>query len=169
LLNFLELAPIPNLQGKNVRLHRGRRALGRNSEMLKAKDIMTTDVICVKKDTPIYEAAQILMKNDITGMPVVEDDMTLIGIISEKDLLRLIYAGENTRDSTVESFMTQPAACYKEDDSLNTIIDFMLINYFRRVPVTSRDGKVVGIISRPDVLAYILNSKQAQAALHSSP
>ncbi len=137
--------------------------------MLKAKDIMTRDVICVRKDTPIYEAAHLLIKNDITGMPVVEDDMTLIGVVSEKDLLRLIYAGEDEKNSTVESFMTQPAACYKENDNLKSIIDFMLINYFRRVPVVSKDGKVLGIISRPDVLAYILHYKQVQTAVHSSP
>lgn len=137
--------------------------------MLRAKDIMTKNVICVKRDTPVYEAARLLIKNDVTGMPVVEDDMTLIGVVSEKDLLRLIYAGEDDKNSTVESFMTQPAACYKEDDSLETIIDFMLINYFRRVPVVSKQGKVLGIISRPDVLAYILHYKQAQTAVHSSP
>jgi CBS domain-containing protein len=45
----------------------------------------------------------------------------------------------------------------------------MLINYFRRVPVVSKDGKVLGIISRPDVLAYILHYKQAQTAVASSP
>jgi CBS domain-containing protein len=95
--------------------------------------------------------------------------MSFLGGVSEKDLLRLIYAGEDEKNSTVESFMTQPAACYKENDNLETIIDFMLINYFRRVPVVSKDGKVLGIISRPDVLAYILHYKQAQTAVASSP
>lgn len=136
--------------------------------MLKAKDIMTTNVVCVKRETPIYEAAELLVGNDITGMPVVEDDMTLIGILSEKDLLRLVHAGEDEKNSTVEAFMTQPAACYKDNDSLTTIIDFMLINYFRRVPVTSKDGKLVGIISRPDVLKYILQLRRAEAAGASS-
>lgn len=125
--------------------------------MVKAKDIMTADVVSVKRQTPIYEAGELLVANQITGLPVVEDDMTLVGVVSEKDLLRLFYADEEQRNQTVESFMTQPAAHYEEDDSLETIIDFMLINYFRRVPVTSADGKLVGIISRPDVLEYILH------------
>lgn len=136
--------------------------------MLRARDIMTTNVVCVQRQTPIYEAAELLVGNDITGMPVVEDDMTLIGILSEKDLLRLVHAGEDEKSGTVEAFMTQPAACYKDNDSLTTIIDFMLINYFRRVPVTSKDGKLVGIISRPDVLKYILQSRRAEAAGASS-
>ena len=60
--------------------------------MLKAKDIMTEEVISVKKDTLIFEAVELLAKNSITGIPVVEDDMTLVGILTEKDVLGLFYA-----------------------------------------------------------------------------
>ena len=48
--------------------------------MLKARDIMSTDVFSVKKDTPIFEAVQILVEHNISGLPVVEDDMTLVVI-----------------------------------------------------------------------------------------
>jgi len=124
--------------------------------MIKAKDIMTKEVICVKRDTPIYETIELLVKKEITGIPVVEDDMSLVGIVSEKDVLSLFYDYEDGKDKTAGDYMTQPAVCYNEDDSLQTICDFMMINYFRRVPVTSKEGKLVGIISRPDVLKYIL-------------
>jgi len=46
--------------------------------MLEAKDIMTEEVISVKKDTPIFEAVELLAKNSVTGIPVVEDDITLV-------------------------------------------------------------------------------------------
>jgi len=49
--------------------------------MLKVKDIMTKNVIYVTKDTPVIEAIRLMAKNDITGVPVVEDDMTPIGIL----------------------------------------------------------------------------------------
>ncbi len=124
--------------------------------MLKAKDIMTKDVISVRRETPILQAIELLIKNEITGMPVVEDDMTLVGIITEKDALRLFYSYEDEKDKTVKDFMTRPAVHYNENDSLQTICDFMMINYFRRIPVTSKEGKVAGIISRPDVIEYIL-------------
>ena len=128
--------------------------------MLKVKDIMTKDVITVKRATPIYQAVEVLLENEITGMPVVEDDMTLSGVITEKDCIRLFYADDDEKNKTVEYFMTRPAVYYKEDDSLQTICDFMMINYFRRVPVISKEGKVVGIVSRPDVLKYILQQKR---------
>lgn len=132
--------------------------------MLKIKDIMTKDVISVKRQTLIYQAVEILLKNEITGMPVIEDDMTLSGIITEKDCIRLFYADEDEKNKTVEYFMTRPAVYYKEDDSLQTICDFMMINYFRRVPVISKEGKVVGIVSRPDMLKYILKLRRDEIA-----
>jgi CBS domain-containing protein len=130
--------------------------------MLKAKNIMTTDVVSVKKETPIYEAIALLLSNEITGMPVVDDDMNLLGIITEKDCLRLFYADEDEKNKTVRHFMTQPAVHYNENDSLQTICDFMMINYFRRVPVTSKEGKVTGILSRPDVIKHILDQRREE-------
>ncbi len=53
--------------------------------MLRARDVMSTNVISVKKDAPIFEAVKLLVENNISGLPVVEDDMTLVGILSEKD------------------------------------------------------------------------------------
>ncbi|MCX5636311.1 MAG: CBS domain-containing protein [Planctomycetota bacterium] len=132
--------------------------------MLKVKDIMTKDVISVKRETSIYKAVEVLLENEITGMPVIEDDMTLSGVITEKDCIRLFYADEDEKNKTVEYFMTRPAVYYKENDSLQTICDFMMINYFRRVPVISKEGKVVGIVSRPDMLKYILKLRRDENA-----
>lgn len=132
--------------------------------MVKARDIMTTDVVWVKRQTPIYEAIELLRKNDITGMPVVKNDMTLVGVITEKDVIRLFYADEDEKNKTVGYFMTRPAVSYRENESLQSICDFMMINYFRRVPVVSTKGKLVGIVSRPDVLNYILQLRYAETA-----
>jgi CBS domain-containing protein len=128
--------------------------------MLKAKDIMTKEVISVRKDTPIYEAMELLLQHQITGMPVVDDDISLVGVITEKDCLRLFHADEDEKNKTVGHFMTQPAVHYNEDDSLQKVCDFMIINYFRRIPVTSKDGHVVGILSRPDVIAHIVQLRR---------
>ncbi len=123
--------------------------------MLKAKDIMTVNVVSVKKDTPIYEALELLAKYNITGIPVVREDMILVGVLSEKDVLRLFYAHEGEEEGTVNDFMTQPAVHFDEKESLLDICDCLMNNYFRRVPVTS-EGKLVGIISRKDIVNYIL-------------
>ncbi len=128
--------------------------------MLKVEDVMTRDVISVKQDTPIYEAMAIMRTNDITGMPVIDDDMTLVGVITEKDVLRLFCGDEDDNNTTVGSFMTRPAVSYRGDESLQSVCDFMMVNYFRRVPVVSKKGKLVGIISRPDIIDYIIEQRQ---------
>jgi len=131
--------------------------------MLKAKDIMTKQVITVRKDTPIGKALELLAKNNITGIPVVEDDMVLVGIVTEKDVLRLFHANENQKNETVNGFMTQPVVHFDENEDLPDVCDCLMNYFFRRVPVTS-NGKVVGIISRADMIEHILRQWQANTA-----
>ena len=59
---------------------------------------MTTNALTVTKDTPIYEAVEVMAKNNITGVPVVEDGMKLVGILTEKDVLSLFYAHEREKN-----------------------------------------------------------------------
>ncbi len=123
--------------------------------MLKAKDIMTANALTVKKGTPIYEAVKVMAKNNITGVPVVEEDLKLVGVLTEKDVLNLFYAHEHERNKTVDDFMTQPVVSFELNADLRDICDCLKNSNFRRVPVTSR-GEVVGIVSRADVIQYIL-------------
>ena len=123
--------------------------------MLEAKDIMTKKVVSVRRDTPVEEALELLLANRISGIPVVEEDITLVGIVTEKDFLRLLYRPEGAKGKTVEEFMTQPAVHFEEDESLDEICKCLLDTTFRRVPVTRKE-KVVGIVSRPDVIRCIL-------------
>ena len=130
--------------------------------MLKAKDIMTKRVISVKTDTPIFEALKLIASYGISGLPVVEDDMTLVGIVSEKDVLSLFYNNDDD-EITVDDFMTQPPIFFDEEESLLDVCDFLRKNIFRRVPITS-EGKLIGIISIRDVIEYILQSKCEKVA-----
>ena len=123
--------------------------------MLEAKDIMTRNVVCIKKNIPVVDAIRLMSKHNITGIPVVEDDMTLIGIISEQDVLRLFHTYDDEKDRTVNDFMTQPAIHFEEKERLLDICYCLRDNSIRRVPVTS-NGKVVGVISRSDILKCIL-------------
>jgi CBS domain-containing protein len=123
--------------------------------MLEAKDIMTRNVVCIKKNIPVVDAIRLMSKNNITGIPVVEDDMTLVGILSEQDVLRLFHTYDDEKDRTVNDFMTQPAIHFEEEEPLLDVCYCLRDNSIRRVPVTSND-KVVGVISRSDILKCIL-------------
>jgi len=132
--------------------------------MLHAKDVMTKSVICIRKETLILEAIKLMAKNNVTGIPVVEDDMTLVGILSEQDVLRLFHTYEDEKDRTVNEFMTQPAVHFEENELLLDVCYCLRDNAIRRVPVTS-NGKVVGVISRSDILKCILKFTEEGVAL----
>ena len=123
--------------------------------MLQTKDVMTKDVICVHIDTPIFEAIEIMVNNSISGVPVVEEDMSLVGILSEQDILHLLHTYKQERDRTAGEFMTQPVVYFNENESLLDICYSLRDSSIRRVPVTS-GGKVTGIVSRADILRSIL-------------
>ena len=124
--------------------------------MIKAKDVMTETVISVGRDASVGEALELLLEHKISGVPVVEKDMTLVGIVTEKDLLRLLFESQGIKRRTVEDFMTRPAVSFEEDETKEEICQCLNEVRFRRVPVTKK-GKVVGIISRPDIIRCILD------------
>lgn len=130
--------------------------------MLRAKDVMSKDIISVKKDHPIFDAVQLMVENNISGLPVVEDDMTLTGILSEKDVVDLFYEHEQAEGKTVEDYMTNPAVCFDGNQALLNVCNFLEKNIFRRVPVTS-EGKLVGIISVQDILGSVLKLRREKA------
>ena len=121
--------------------------------MPEAEAIMKTDLVTVTRDTPVYEVISILVENNITGLPVVNDDMTLAGVITEKDVLKLLYENRD-KPEKVEDFMTEKVISFDHQDSLIEIAESFMNNHFRRVPILT-DGKLTGIISRKDIIAYI--------------
>lgn len=126
--------------------------------MFKASTAMTSSPIAVDRETCVYEAIGIMVKNDVTGLPVVNADGTVAGVISEKDVLKLLYNAKD-HDATVEHFMTEDVVTFDEDDSLIDITECFIANSFRRVFITS-GGKISGVISRRDIIRYILNLRQ---------
>ena len=127
--------------------------------MIKASDIMQTNLITVKQDTPAPEAINILGQKGITGLPVVDDDMTLIGLVSEKDVLNMAYRimtdtiGDPIMSQTVGDIMTKEIVSFRPDDSLADVCQCFMNRPFRRVPVVD-DGKLVGLISRKDIISH---------------
>ena len=138
--------------------------------MIKAKSIMKRDVVSIKRDTTIYEATGILMEKNFTGLPVVNDDMTLVGIVTEKDILRFVsdlhlldlLCDLKESGACAEDVMTTRVVSFDEDESVSDVCCSLVEHNFRRAPVLL-GGKLVGIISRKDVIAYIMESADVEA------
>lgn len=122
--------------------------------MFETRAIMTTDVISVKRDVPIGRAIEILVEHDLTALPVVDEDMGLGGIVSEKDMLGLLSGLEDDL-AKVEDFMTTDVVSFGEEEDMIAICECLVNSHFRRVPIVA-DGKLVGIVSRRDIIKYIL-------------
>lgn len=122
--------------------------------MFKAKDIMTQNVVTVSTSTEIYDAMNLLIKHNITGLPVLDDNALLVGVLSEKDMLNLLY-NEKLKDNTVGHFMTKNPVSFGPEDNVVDICDCFLENSFRRVLIVE-NSKLIGIISRRDIIKFIL-------------
>jgi CBS domain-containing protein len=121
------------------------------------QDVMTVGLQTTTLGAPLLEAAEILVAYGITGLPVVDDSTRLLGILSEKDVLRLLDSSPS-RAWRVRDVMTPDVVSFNVDDDLFDVCKCLANNSFRRVPVLDR-GRLVGIISRADLILYILKHR----------
>ena len=122
--------------------------------MLKAKDIMTKDVITISPDATLADAIELLVTKEISGMPVVDADEKVIGIISEKDILNFAFSG-NLRSTKVKEAMSKEVFSFSSDTDIDKISLCLSENKFRRVPIID-NGKLVGVVSRRDIIRVLL-------------
>ena len=144
-------------------------AIDRLMNFTKAKEIMTKNVVFVKKDTPLLEIVEIMADHEISGVPVVDEEDKVIGVISEKDFLSRMGAqssmgiivqllqkrGDIPQPmlwQKAENIMNSPALTVNEDLSISEITNIFKEKNINRVPVINDKGKLVGIISRADAL-----------------
>jgi len=133
-------------------------------------DLMTSDVISVRGETTLRDAARLMVEKGISGLPVTDEDGTLVGIVTEGDFLRkevdrgdlmgrgLLGVLFDNRDSlaeaeTVGEVMAENLFTVSPDATLVEAARTMTTHGVKRLPVVTREGKLVGVISRRDVVA----------------
>ena len=121
--------------------------------MFHAKDIMTKEVSTVRQDAKITDVIRLLAQKRITGVPVVSDDMRLLGVVTEKDILRTLRYDQNIKGKSAADLMTSEIISFDENDSLMEVFESLVENEFRRVPILS-GGILVGIVSRRDIIEF---------------
>lgn len=124
--------------------------------MISARSVMTTKLITAREETPLEDAVRLLMEHHISGLPVVDGEYRLVGILTEKDLLRLLDDDAGGA-STVGELMVKEVRTFQANDPLDAICDCLLANHFRRVPILEGE-QLVGLISRADLLQTILEA-----------
>lgn len=119
----------------------------------RVRDFMTTEVLSVTPETEIMRAVHLLVSEDISGLPVVDEQGMLLGIVTERDCIEVaLHAGyHDEMGGRVEQYMTSSVETVGPDTTLMDLAELFSRSRFRRCPVVE-DGKVVGLICRRDIL-----------------
>lgn len=134
------------------------------------KDVMTTDIRAAQLDMSIRDVAVIMCFNKISGMPVVDKDQRILGIISEKDILHAMYPDMNeiaeqgrvdfeslereykdVINYKVKDVMKKPVITAPADYPVLKAVSIMCVNNIRRIPIIDKDERLVGILSMGEV------------------
>lgn len=124
-------------------------------KITKASDIMTSNVITATKEMPLTEVMGKLLSERISGLPVVDENGMLEGIVSEIDLVNSMLNG-NSDETTVGEIMTTSITSFPPDATCAEMASCLTLKRIRRVPIVDH-GKVVGIVSRRDILREMLS------------
>lgn len=139
----------------------------------RVRDVMTTSVVTVDRITPYKEIAQLLVEHQISGVPVLTLGRHIAGVVSEADLIAardkdvatrrlwsglLRYGSDRSRHTrlTAEKLMTAPAVTIHPDATIAAAAKRMTDHHVKRLPVTDRDGTLIGLVSRRDLLGVFL-------------
>ena len=136
-------------------------------------DIMTRNVICISHEATLKEAGEVFKKNRISGLPVVNDDGEIKGVVTITDMLRIlgkIYElkesekkshsdiklsemyEEEKQSAKVKDLMTKEVYVLKEDSSIEEVMELMFHHKVHTIPITDLEGRIVGIIGRRDLV-----------------
>jgi CBS domain-containing protein len=152
---------------------------------MKASDIMTREPVSVTPEATIVEAARLMLQHRVSGLPVTDGKGAVIGVFTEGDLLRRIETGTERRRSRwlellvgpgrlagdyidaharkVGEVMTSEVIVAAPGDDLADIVDVMEKQHIKRLPVV-RGGRLVGIVSRADLVRALVHSLAKEAA-----
>ncbi len=142
---------------------------------MRVQDVMTKGVISITKYEPIMQVADILTEKNISGLPVVDKDRRVLGIITQADILSMIgVSREHTfkdllkhmlgeplplrkMGDTVGDIMTSPALTIKPDANIAEAVKIMDERKIRRLTVVDEKGVLIGIVTRADILKAVIN------------
>jgi CBS domain-containing protein len=121
---------------------------------MKVSDIMTKDTACVRSHEPLSAAARIMWECDCGAVPVVDDTgARLIGILTDRDICMAVWSKDRVPASIpVHEVMTRDVIRCGPNDSVTSAESLMRSKQIRRLPITSEDGRLIGILSLADIV-----------------
>src|SRR3990172_7549265 len=131
--------------------------------MLTAANIMTEELVTIHPEAAVKEAIEILLAKSISGLPVIDHQDRLVGVITEFAMLAMVYDQE-VQNQTVGQHMTRDVITIDVNDPVSRIADLCIVHRVRRLPVM-QNGRLVGLIARRDVLKAMYQSSRKTSRL----
>ena len=129
---------------------------------MKVRDLMSKDVQVARPGDSLQEVARRMHDGDFGFMPVADGD-TLIGTITDRDLVVRALAGGVSATAPVVEFITRDPYTARVDDDLKTVLDAMSSRQIRRLPVLDKDNRLVGVVSLGDLSARVKEKYAGEA------
>ena len=127
--------------------------------MTVASDLMTTNVVAARESTSGTEISTRLLIGEFNGVPVINDNIRVVGIVTAADILRAVRQGKNLDIIPATELMTKEPVVVNRDTPIDDIIDIILQKVIVLVPVVDQDKKLIGVVARLDILREKLNEK----------
>ena len=119
------------------------------------KEVVNKNVVTISPESPLSEAAYIMMNEDVGALVVIDRESRPVGVITDRDLVVSVMAeGLNPGELTVEEVMTKDPVTVAEDKDIFEMLRILSENSIRRLPVT-RGGKLEGIVSVDDLIVVV--------------
>ncbi len=118
--------------------------------------VMTRQVVLILEDIPMSEVRAIAVQYDYNGFPIVTQEGRLVGMITKGDLLRVAleaFTDPGVWSQPVSRWMAHGVLALRKEDSLRTAVEHMVATGLRSLPVIDGDGRVIGMLSRNDLMA----------------
>ena len=126
---------------------------------MKAVNVMTSNLVAAREGTTAREIAARLLIGNFNGLPVINSSIKVIGIVTAVDILRAIRQGKNLDSIRAIDIMTRNPVVVKQDTEIDEVIDIILQKHIILVPVINDEQKLVGVVSRLDILRQNINEK----------
>jgi CBS domain-containing protein len=135
------------------------------------RDVMTAEIVSVTPQSPVKKAIQLMHANQITAMPVLDEQGALVGVVSEADVIRgsmipdrraheiPVRVGRSTLPATVGDVMTPGPVTIRSDQDLAAAVELLSDTQVKSLPVVD-DGRVAGMLSRRDLIAVLARSDE---------
>jgi CBS domain-containing protein len=120
---------------------------------------MTSNLVAAREGTTAREIAARLLIGNFNGLPVINSSIKVIGIVTAVDILRAIRQGKNLDSIRAIDIMTRNPVVVKQDTEIDEVIDIILQKHIILVPVINDEQKLVGVVSRLDILRQNINEK----------